>query len=378
MCSTRARDYAARTMLALSLVTLACGQVSRNALDDGVAGAATGAGGGAPNAGATATEGGMALSGSGGDGAGMGALAGAGAESGTGASCPAGKDCIAMIPKGWQGPIAAHDTSLGGKAPPCDGDFARQESPMHGDLDGGEHSCSCRCNFPEGLACGEAALQFFENDSCSDAASATTTLWPNGVDSCFGLLKPSPEAYRSVRLGAVAPLDSGSTCAPRSISTIDEASWKETLTACASNAPPRVCGPEVLCVDARPAAAFNLGLCIYQEGDALCPTGYERRMLRYRSFIDERSCSDCTCGTPKGECQPHIELTGDSPLCVKEVTLDAVGECLPFTVAASAQSILYQYVGEPLRDDVCPASKPKAVGRLQAIEPVTVCCDKLE
>lgn len=121
---------------------------------------------------------------------------------------------------------------------------------------------------------------------------------------------------------------------------------------------------------------LNLGVCVYREGDVPCPGGgYDRRMLRYRAVVDGRHCAKCTCGSLNSPCRPRVDFTVDQPTCDEGTTLEAIGDCRPLTVPASAQSLNYHFVGDPAPGDTCDASEPKALGEMTESEPVTVCCE---
>lgn len=387
--STRVGVDSPRVALTVLLMALSCGgKVARELGDDDGEGGTTSGSGGGSSTGGSFTGGGMgALPAGGGADGGTGAIAGfitggagavAGRDTGTGGSiptCPAGKYCIAPIPKGWAGPIAAHDSRLGGDAPLCSGAYSRTEAPMHARADGGAHCCSCSCQMSGGLFCGEATFEFFDEDACAGAPNATLSRFPTGTEACFSVLKPTAEAYGSVRLASIAPIDAGSTCDPVAQINIGKAAWADTLKGCLADAPPRACGAEAFCTPA-PAPAFNLGICIYAEGESTCPKGFPGRYVRYRELADDRTCAECSCGSPSGDCKPHVEISADQSSCESGAVLEAVGDCRSVIVPSSVASLRYNYSGTPRTGLPCPASKGRPLGQLKEQHPVTVCCDR--
>lgn len=387
--STRVCGHDPRAALTVLLMALSCGGKVGRELggDDGEGGTTSGRGDGA-STGASSTGGGMgALPSGGGSDGGAGAVAGrsmggagasAGRDSGTGgtmSTCRAGKYCIAPVPKGWVGPIAAHDSLRGGDTPLCTGAYSRKEAPLHARADGGAHACTCSCRLPDGLACGEATVELFTDDACGGGANATLSRFPSGQNTCFSVAKPTAQAYGSVRLASIAPLEAGSTCAAVAQVDIGKATWADTLTGCLADAPPTPCGAETFCTPAPPPA-FNLGICIYVEGEATCPQGYPGRYIRYRELTDDRTCAECTCGLPSGECDPYVQLSAEPSSCDDGVELEAVGDCRSLTVPAAAPSLRYSYIGKQRTGDPCPASKGRPLGQLKEQHPVTLCCDR--
>jgi hypothetical protein len=123
--------------------------------------------------------------------------------------------------------------------------------------------------------------------------------------------------------------------------------WKTFVRACVVNPLLQACGPPTAigaCAPQPPGPAFKV--CTLRPGeptDLDCPDGYPEKFVAYKDFIDSRTCSPCTCGTPMGStCTGSIAIFQDGactmPL-VASASIDAKGsKCLDLSSGAALLS----------------------------------------
>jgi hypothetical protein len=119
-------------------------------------------------------------------------------------------------------------------------------------------------------------------------------------------------------------------CAPSKATTPAPPTWKTVGISCRIN-------PTFECPSNRdscaPAAAPGFKVCTYffSGGDVDCPTTiskYTEKHVFYGAFVDQRSCSPCTCGAAAGgTCTSNVSIYGDGACSTlaASVAVDATG-----------------------------------------------------
>lgn len=270
----------------------------------------TGGGGGAAGSGAGGSG---AAGGAGAGGAGAGAAGGAG---GAGAEdCLDGKDndgdgaidcadpdcanyeCVDGAPTGWSGyfRLRDHDSydpgaaklDCAGGVPPTR--FFAEPSPAE---------CTpCACGGLTGGSCGPVPLYCADNKDCSGASDVSGELADGDCHRVGGGDKGS--CY----LGTAAVAQPGQ-CPATGGALKDPQPFKKMVDICGfSLAAGAGCSSKV-CVP-RPAPDYAGYVCISQQGEQACPSGWNIQRVVSANGTEQRSCSACTCA-------PNTTCTGGS------------------------------------------------------------------
>jgi hypothetical protein len=356
-------------------------------VDAGTAGGGAGAGGSAGvvdagTAGAAGGSAGTAGSGAGGVDAGaaggMGGSAGtggvAGSTGGAGGKVDAGAGdvavahpcdtttnaCIANAPNGWTGPTAM---VIGAGAPPaCPGTFPTVGSPLFGSLNEGTPSCGCTCSAATNLSCsGSAQLWKVGNQlQCDLVSTGTPTTIPPGA-TC-------PASLANGLWKTAIPQVSGGSCTAQTTNTLPVPTWGREARTCggAVAAPADDCAATAKCLP-KPPSPYKM--CITAPGAQACPAGiYATQYVLYSSFMDSRSCSACSCGSPAGSCGM---VSTFSDACNGQISAGGTrGGC--FTVNSGGGGAAATYTQSP--QGTCVASGGALAGAVTKRDEVTYCC----
>ncbi len=304
----------------------------------------------------------------------------------------AGYECVSL-PDGWSGPVAAHEGPFGDSPPACGGQYPTVEINAFDAPNQPANCAACTCSTPTGAACG-LPVNCEETGSCPGvipenaglyrglslwtAAGCTGTgAWSFPVStSCqsFGLTAGDPpEAPLSVE--ATAPAVTGGSCLPAGGGTLGGDPWSLRVRGCGSaSLDGGGCVGTSTCLPPA-GSAFDRGVCVYRDGDHACPSPFDAKRTLYRSFVDERVCTACSCGAASG-----IECAGD------KVDVWAAGGCTgsPFvtvtdpgttcTDANPGLTVSFRYTPGTPTGGSCPPSGGQSTGTATATDPVTFCC----
>jgi hypothetical protein len=248
-----------------------------------------------------------AASGVGGGGVGVGGSAGWPGSGGTDASamggatqscsgCAAGEcECSPAAPTGWT--HARVVETLDGSKPKCPAGYTANPILLgSGAIDTGCDDCSCG-----------------ELDPTN--ASHCDELWQWGGTCTGTLVKTTAASGQCVKLaGSFVKLGlSGPSCAATAVPAPPK--FAKTVTLCDASTFGSGCGQDA-CV-AVPTPPFEAARCVVSqaEGDLACPDGFPVKRSYQTAFVDNRSCTGCTCELTSVTCSGGIAKWCTDPSC---------------------------------------------------------------
>jgi len=303
-------------------------------------------------------------------------------DSDTGARCPTDThSCTGAPVSGWTGPVAVYQGATGSPVPNCEGNFSGKKQIAYIDLDPGAHTCVCECA-PTDVDCASVIVDHSTCESVKYFKQATVE-----NNQCVELEEvgrpgPAPRQLQYLQTMLLSGTSLTGRCEKNEDAVIGTPEWNEVFVGCSSSveleqmdcAAGEVCAPKT-------ASPFEVQLCIYTDGDVLCPSGtpYTERTVYNESFTDGRGCSDCvgTCGALTGDCTGDVVLqsgTCEAPIAGTERTL-SLGVCTEFFVAPGNFDWFVDFAATPdgaCGDDVTGGDK---TGSIALESPITVCCD---
>lgn len=287
--------------------------------------------------------------------------------------CAPNSVCIEEPPEEWSGPVALFEGDADAETPDCPSEYGATAVELSGSLDGGTAACECSCGEASGVSCGDAVLSVHASSdlSCSIGGGSTQSL-PDG--QCQELEVGGDRLFLSVTDV------SGGSCEESLEETIPEPTFETQVRACepVGSFDPEGCEGSELCA-LEPPEPYDGRICIYTEGDVTCPadTTFEEKIVRYASFVDERACSDCTCGDPTGSCGGGAQFTrsSDGSICDPDFLEGSIsaGSCVEGDTTGLASDVTYS--SDP--EASCEESDSQVEGELAPAEPTTFCCATL-
>jgi hypothetical protein len=254
-------------------------------------------------------------------------------------------------PAGWSGPVAFAALDGAPEPPACPG--WRETLKGGTGVDYAPAECHCTCEAGGTCTFGSAVIGAYTDATCTDLIIENSAI----ASGCamFGVSE-TPVAVKGSLLSG-----SNITCTKvEELPTRPPATWQSPAHLCAP-LPEGACPAAQVCVPELPP---DHQLCIYQEGDVLCPTGYDIRHVFDSVFSDTRTCTPCTCGSA----QCSTALYSDTMCNNKVVDVPHTGTCTAYP--QPMMPIRYQHgaVTPP-----CPATSDPT-GAVTGDEPITVCC----
>jgi hypothetical protein len=270
----------------------------------------------------------------------------------TGSSCPPSMQCLAAAPPDWSGPfvLALGDSD---ETPDCPTSWPDRISSVHDDLQASPAACSCACT-PPSTAC-MANVERHLNEACTLPLAEE----PFASGACIDTAGTSAVVVSATTPPTPPPCDAVVNA------EVPTASWGTTASLCSPATRGRSCDDGVCAPSTEPDAL----LCIAREGEHPCPDkAYASSRVFFGGALDERECSDCTCGPALNvvcDGTSALELF-DTPDCSGPSTDASLATC----EAASASA---RYVAQDLGECfVVQDSLPSGIAL--ATDPLTVCC----
>lgn len=274
--------------------------------------------------------------------------------------CSAGFECV-DVPSGWDGPYLVREVGYVDELPDCaDGSdtilfFAEPSGPAE---------CSeCTCNQVPCLP----AISCWPADNCDGQGVDLTDLLADGeCHKPVDLIAKNVD-HLSCRLTGAPP-----SCVPSGVDFSNKDPWKKRVGLCELPAQSG-CDVGQVCV-ARDGEGFS---CLMASDDVSCPTGpFHSKRLVYSGHKDSRKCKSCACGEPScatvgykiydhDDCTTDDDepITVDSDTCTKASSWDVLD-----SDTWALGPIL------PLAQGSCEASGGEADGKMEPVDPVTLCC----
>ncbi|UQA61834.1 hypothetical protein [Polyangium aurulentum] len=226
---------------------------------------------------------------------------------------------------------------------------------------------AAECNSPPG-----AAETPFPPPAAWDGTCTAENAVPADLD-CGGV-----PCVQSITVGPLEKTDDG--CAAQGgngTMPLPEPSWELVAVACEGVMAQGWggCAQDEMCV---PEADPGFQQCVFIDGDVSCPTqGYTQRFLYYRTFVNDRHCTECACGPVEGSvCTATAAIYKDqacgSLLAGGSVSSekDACHDMNPTGQAVGSKQVTdFAYL-----PGVCMESGGELEGTAAPADPVTFCC----
>jgi hypothetical protein len=167
---------------------------------------------------------------------------------------------------------------------------------------------------------------------------------------------------------------SGGTCAPTlQAPMVQPASWGAHVVGCSFAPVPVSCGSGGTCAP-NPSGPNPLKLCIYQDGDKICPAPYaQQKIVIYSGFTDSRSCSACGCGVPQAKCAGGMVTISPNMGCTQGVPNTVPTDCVDDGISPT-NPYYAQVTVAPTATGMCQAFGGSSFGSATPTGPTTVCC----
>jgi hypothetical protein len=301
--------------------------------------------------------------------------------------------CAAPLPAGWSTPVAFWQGPDPAASPGCQPNFGGAIHAGAG-LNAPAAMCgSCACGISVQPTCSTSGT-FHPDQAClfptcnlSDGGVATITVAP-ASGACTAVPANLCGSGGSFTMGPALPAATGGSCGVADAGSVNvpPSSWGASAQVCAYAGPmdsPGGCANEgEQCVAKPTGSGVGATLCVYSTMDpppTSCPAGYSAQApaVFYRSVMDTRTCSSCSCGSPTGaSCSGTVNLYGTS-----------AGGCtgLPgaiYVLGAICQGYTGVFV-EPgyvqanytVNGATCSvAAQPQPSGSATVTQPITICC----
>jgi len=267
------------------------------------------------------------------------------------------------VPAPWQGPVQIEGGLFGTTR--C-GDPTGEEL-FFDDLFAPPADCDCSCDDVGTPACpGSVELEFHADAGCG-GADATTAIGP----ACTSSLGATPGEPSSWQIAGPGVLDV--SCEASLVDSTIPAAFADEYRACSLGAQV-ACGANGLCTTPPEDSA----VCIWRDGDFPCPEGtLTERSVRYRDFVDDRTCTECSCLPPTETCTGTATLyTLDT--CSTSLFWDLPTDtCLDLGGVGPDSAVLGGPLQPPAEIDCSGgASGGMPEGTAGVVDPVTICCSR--
>lgn len=291
-------------------------------------------------------------------------------------------ECVPNAPLGWSQPVLLWAGAIE-DAPPCPKEAPTLGYEGYAGLGATPLACPpCACEAPTGVGCVVPEGWRSSSAPCGQAGAMLIFDAPPGWDGACtaehaipaGAMCNGSPCVRSLTIHPPTPV--GGSCAPKMDGPVPakDQAFTTFARACLGNAYPPCSSPGDTCV---PAAPEEFATCIYQKGDVACPDPWSVKHVFYEELIDDRGCSDCSCGPPEGS------------VCVASVSVYADGSCSNLLLSTSLGSAepaachdlmsgvaLGSKVAEvdSVEPGECPPLGGEPIGDVSPGEPATFCC----
>ena len=303
-------------------------------------------------------------------------------------SCNSPFTCAAPVPAGWTGPALLWTAPVGSQEPSCPADYQLLDNLRQGLMGTEPGSCKCSCSLSDDCV---VTVTFHPDSTCS----TPTCQLPGGGMGTISVNPPSDGGCTPIpdnvcgsggSVTTTNPTAYTASCVPN-VTPIPSPSWTNSAALCATT-----CGATGKCI-IGPTSSFGDTACIYQSGDSACPgTAYVNKHVFYSGFMDNRTCTACTCnGVDGGTCVylggsagPATSLsayagsdcmgTTASPSAWQDITLDVCSVYISGSLSPNPTSLTYNpTIRHGSCSGVATTSMPGS-GGVAATGATTVCC----
>lgn len=291
-------------------------------------------------------------------------------------SCGGGAGLCVTVPDDWTGPVAVASAAPG-VTPDCAGLEATVTA--NASLDAPAPICACDCSPAEGASCADALLAAYGADAaCASDTVFTQVIDTDGGDPCNfipGGVNTGEPPLVGAGYWTVTTTSAGGTCLPEPTTDIPAASYLASVSGCAAPELDMACDSGGSCFEA-PDDSFAAGLCVWRAGAHDCPEGdFVVRSVHNRGdLVDERSCSECTCGDASGSC-PTTEAQLFEGYYCNDASIAITSACTEACVGVGCETYAVSAtVSIGAAEASCPPTGGELTGELVEQDPVTFCC----
>ncbi len=301
----------------------------------------------------------------------------------------AGQMCLKAAPVGWTGPLAKADAHAGENVAGCSDVFS-EDGGLFGSEITETGSCSCECDSPTSLSCGNATIREWTSASEGACEQGVCDILGSSCSENSQTLQPGSCTRINANMGdepflraSFGQITSG-TCAQPEVFGEFSSNFTVQTRLCETEINSHGCALDEVCAPSAPDG-FSEGLCIAREGDHECPAnlGYTERTVLFTDIDDNRECDigGCGCAAPTGSCRGKIELHNggvDDDLCNGALaTLERASS--PFADSNTCQSLpasasTARYVIDPDAHSCRPTGEAGIAGSAVGTGATTLCC----
>jgi hypothetical protein len=294
--------------------------------------------------------------------------------------------CVPAAPPGWEGPLQILEVfSLDAGSQGCaDASWVSALDLVAGPS-ADPASCTCNCGLPAGIACSTPSVSYFRDRACTQPCAAPT---PVGL-TCTSLSATGCGTAPHFSMGPSSA--DGGACAPVATMSLPPLAWSSSAHLCAP-APSLelgACGSGQACVPSSDPSSAPPVLCVAQQGDVPCPSGYGFRHAPqsepgadaggdggtpyyFAQHDDGRGCTSCGCEAPSGATctSSGIVAYSDSACTMTEMTMEPDAGCLAFGAYNATCA------GAVAAGGRCVATGGLPTGGVTLTSPYTICCNR--
>jgi hypothetical protein len=309
-----------------------------------------------------------------------------GAIDGAASQCAA--SCVPGAPLGWEGPLMISEVF----SPDAGSQGCANESWVDTlDLVAGPSavpaSCTCACDPPSGIACSAPSVSYFRDRYCTQPCATPTPV----VSACTLLSATGCGTTPHFTIGPSSA--DGGACTPVATMSLPLLAWASSASLCAP-APSLAlgaCPSGQACVPAPDSTAGPSVLCVVQQGDVLCPSGYGFRHAPrsepgadaggdggtpyFAQANDGRGCTACTCEAPSGATctSSGIVAYDDSACTMAAMTMEPDAGCSAFGAPNVTNATC---AGAAASGGRCAPTGGVPTGGVTLTSPYTICCNR--
>jgi hypothetical protein len=287
-------------------------------------------------------------------------------------TCPAETHtCVGEPPNGWTGPVSVQEGAAGESLAGCDDAYSELVAEHATDPTAQTHTCNCSC----GNASGSCNYQIsgYSTSNCTGGISPFLLQVPSG-GQCVA-------TSTSNTWWNLAAVPTAASCQPSSNQNISPATLEGQLRVCGTQASSDGCEAAELCT-AIPEAPLSAAICIYQEGEHVCPAGpYTERTVHHTAYTDTRDCSpacDCdvsaACTGAQVTMYRHTDSCQTGGLCSNPPCSATKGQGCSQIDTGMTQVQSLRLTQAATFAGSCAPEGYEPVGELTPTDPVTVCC----
>ena len=282
-------------------------------------------------------------------------------------SCTGDRRCVPEPPEGWTGLATVH---IGAEAVECASPFSASDISIYQNISHAQAECTCSCGEVSG-ECGSIEVSSALPTMCFGTAPQEIPF-----NQCTILERVNGPCAR----GRWTEGPSSVQCPVMSTADLGDVKWDDRVTLCESSVLPGECEAQEVCAPRAPDG-FE-GVCIYREGDHMCPLGFPQRVTGYTGYSDTRSCSPCTCiasadsvgcsTTLRSYTERRCSIPSSTP---NEARIESTAYSGNTAISIDMAGF-YLFAEPPTLTGACDPNGGEARGGVTTTGIYTICCDR--